>query len=67
MCTTKGYLGFESMLDKKYVSEIDGHILDSCSVDQNKAVTPFKLLSWALAFLVDHFKCQNTKRAISSH
>jgi len=32
------------------VSEIDGHILDTRSVDQNKAETSFKHMSWALAF-----------------
>lgn len=53
---TKGYLVFESMFDRQDFSEIDGHILDSCSVDQNKAVTSFKHLSWALAFLVYDFK-----------
>jgi len=53
------------MRNRQDVSEIDGNILDTCSVDQNNAETSFKHVSLALAFLVDYLKCQNMERAIS--
>lgn len=52
------------MRNRQDISEIDGHILYTRSVDQNKAETSFKHVPWALSFLVDHFKCQNMERVI---